>query len=76
MKVKINGYEIEVKAKGYRSTRFNKQDTLKFLCSLFCDLVEARDRYEEHEYHGCADAVQNSMDNISAVLNENHYSAK
>ena len=73
MKVKICDYEIEVKAKGYGSTRYNKQDTMAFLCALYCDLLEARDRYEEHEYHGCAGAVQKSMDNIHVILEENHY---
>lgn len=76
MKAKICGYEVEVKAKGYGSTRFNKQDTLAFLCALYCDLIEARDRYNEHEYDGCADAVQRSMDNIDVVLKENHYSVR
>ena len=76
MKVKICDFEVEVKAKGYGSTRFNKQDTLAFLCSLYCDLIAARDRYEEHEYDGCSGAVQRSMDNIDVVLKENNYHAK
>ncbi len=76
MKAKICGYEVEVKAKGYGSNRFNKQDTMAFLCALYCDLIEARDRYNEHEYDGCAGAVQKSMDSIDAVLKENHYSVK
>ncbi len=75
MKVKICGYEVEVKAKGYDSTRFNKQDTLAFLCSLYCDLIEARDSYKAKELLGCAGAVQRSMDSIDAVLEENNYHA-
>ena len=76
MKVKICGYEVEVKAKGYGSNRFNKQDTMAFLCAFYCDLIEARDWYNEHEYDGCAGAVQKSMDNIDVVLKENHYSVR
>ena len=75
MKVKICDYEIEVKAKGYGSTRFNKQDTLSFLCALYCDLIDARDSYKAKELFGCADAVQRSMDSINAVLKENNYHA-
>lgn len=73
MKVNICNYEVEVKAKGYGSTRFNKQDTLSFLCALYCDLIEARDAYKGQELLGSAGAVQESMDNINVLLNENNY---
>ena len=73
MRVKICDYEVEVKAKGWGSNRFNKQDTMAFLCALYCDLVNARDDYKNKELHGCADTVQRSMDNISVLLEENHY---
>ena len=75
MRFKFNTYEVEVKAKGYDSTRFNKQDTLAFLCSLYCDLIDARDSYKAKELFGCADAVQRSLDSIDAVLEENNYHA-
>lgn len=75
MKVKISGYEVEVKAKGHDSTQFNKKDTLAFLCSLYCDLIDARDSYKAKELFGCAGAVQRSMDSIDAVLEENNYHA-
>lgn len=75
MRLKIKGYEVEVKAK-YFETRFNKQETMAFLCSLYCDLIEARDRYIEQGYNACADRVQDSMDNIDVLLKENNYTAK
>jgi len=73
MKVKICDYEIEVKAKGYGSTRFNKQDTMAFLCALCCDLIPARDSYKERELTGCEWSAQRSIDNIRTLLDENHY---
>lgn len=73
MKVKICDYEVEVKAKGYGSTRFNKQDTLSFLCALCVDLIEAKDMYKEQELTGCEEYAQRSIDNIRTLLDENHY---
>ena len=73
MKVKINTYEVEVKAKDWDSNRFNKQDTLSFLCHLCVELINARDNYEAHGYEGCSGATQQSIDNIRALLDENHY---
>ena len=43
MKVKIHEYEVEVRAKGYDSTRFNKQDTLALLCCLCVELINAKE---------------------------------
>lgn len=73
MKVKIDSYEVEVKAKGWDSNRFNKQDTLSFLCHLCVELINARDNYEEKGLDGCAGATQQSIDNIHVLLDENHY---
>ena len=73
MKVKIDTYEVEIRAKDYDSTRFNKQDTMSLLCHLCVELINARDNYETHGYDGCAGVTQKSIDNIRALLNENHY---
>lgn len=73
MKVKIDSYEVEVKAKGWDSNRFNKQDTLSFLCHLCVELINARDNYEENGFDGCASATQQSIDNIRTLLDENNY---
>ena len=73
MRTNIGGYEIEVKAKGYGSTRFNKQDTMSFLCHLCVELINARDYYEEKNLDGSMDATQRDIDNIRALLDENHY---
>ena len=73
MRVKIDSYEVEVKAKGWDSNRFNKQDTLSFLCHLCVELINARENYEKNGLDGCAGATQQSIDNIRALLDENHY---
>jgi len=73
MRVEIDGYEVEVKAKGWGSTRFNKQDTMAFLCSLCVELIQARDGYKERKLTGCEYATQKSIENIRALLEENNY---
>lgn len=73
MKVKIDSYEVEVKAKGWNSNRFNKQDTLAFLCHLCVELINARDNYEEKGLDGCASVTRQSIDNIRTLLDENNY---
>ena len=73
MKVNIGGYVVDVKAKGYGSTRFNKQDTLSFLCHLCVELINARDQYEQKNLDGCMNATQRDMDAIRTILAENNY---
>lgn len=73
MRVSIGGYEVEVKAKGWDSNRFNRQDTMSFLCHLCVELINARDLYEEKNLDGSMDAAQRDIDNIRALLDENHY---
>lgn len=73
MKVKIDSYEVEVKAKGWNSNRFNKQDTLSFLCHLCVELINARDQYEQKNIDGCMNATQKDIDAIRALLDENNY---
>lgn len=73
MKVTIDSYEVEVKAKGYGSTRYNKQDTLSFLCHLCVELINARDQYEQKNLDGCMNATQKDIDAIRVVLDENNY---
>ena len=73
MRFKFGTYEVEVKAKDYDSARFNKQDTLSFLCALNVELIQARDKETESGYSAWADVTDRSIDNIHAVLEENHY---
>ena len=73
MKVKILDYEIEVKAKGWGSTRFNKQDTLAFLCALTVELSQAEDKERELGYTAWADETGKSFDAIHTILEENSY---
>ena len=73
MKVKILDYEIEVKAKGWGSTRFNKQDTLAFLCALTVELSQAEDKERELGYTALADVTGKSFDAIHTILEENNY---
>ena len=73
MKVNICGYEVEVKAKGYGSNRFNKQDTLAFLCALNVELSQAEDKERELGYTAWADVTGKSFDAIHTILEENNY---
>lgn len=73
MRTNIGGYEIEVKAKGYGSTRFNKQDTMSFLCHLCVELIYSKEYYESNNLDGSRDATQRDIDTIRALLDENHY---
>ena len=74
MRIVIDGYEVELKARHeFLSKRFNKQDTLSFLCSLCCDLIEARDSYDRENFDGCVSATQKSIDAIYVILDENNY---
>lgn len=75
MKVKIDSYEVEVKAKSWDSTCFNKQDTLSFLCHLCVELIHARYHYEAENLNGSRDAVQKDIESIRAILKENNYIA-
>ena len=73
MRVKIHEYEVEVKAKGYDSTRFNKQDTLAFLCCLCVELINAKDHYKEEGFDACMGETQRDIDAIRTILEENNY---
>ena len=73
MRFKFDDYEVEVKAKGWNSNRFNKQDTLHFLCALNVELIQARDKERVSGYNAWADVTDKSIDSIHAVLDENHY---
>lgn len=75
MKVKIDSYEVEVKAKRWDSTCFNKQDTLGFLCHLCVELIHARDQYEAENLNGSRNAAQKDIESIRAILKENNYIA-
>lgn len=46
MTVTINGYEVEIKAKGETAERFNKADTMSVLNLLSIYAAEASNRYE------------------------------
>ena len=46
MTVKINGYEVEIKAKGETATRFNKADTMFIMNLIAIYAAEAANRYE------------------------------
>lgn len=76
MRVKIDTYEVEIRAKDYDSTCFNKQDTMSFLCHLCVELIHARDKERESGLTAWANSTDKSIDNIHAVLEENHYTVK
>lgn len=72
MKLMINGYEVEIKAKAKWSKRANKEDTMDFLNTISLLASEAAKYNEQIKAH---DAVAEWCDRISDeiynVLKEN-----
>jgi hypothetical protein len=70
MKLKICGYEVEIKAKEY-SDNFNKLDTESFLNELSIHLATAANRLEEDGLYGMATRAQQMADDIYNELKAN-----
>ena len=70
MKVSINGYEVEIKAKGVYGTRFNNIDTREFLLELSHIFSLAQDTALNVGLGDIHDNLKNSIDSIQDVLLE------
>ena len=55
MKIIIDGYEVEIKAKkvDFGHTKFNKDDTLHLLNNVLVMINESADWNNEHGYEAC-----------------------
>lgn len=71
MRVSINGYEVEVKAKGVYGTKFNDIDTKEFLLELSHIFSLAQDTALNVGLGDTHDSIRKSVDNIHDVLIEN-----
>lgn len=71
MKVNINGYEVEVKAKGIYGTKYNDIDTREFLLELSHIFSLAQDTALNVGLSDIYDNLKISTDNIQGVLLEN-----
>ena len=77
MTVKINGYEVEIKAKGVLGDRFNKNDTEDFLLRLFQDYKLATEMMNDYGIGDrLTDVYHQNCENICSVLIENGHSYK
>ena len=71
MKVSINGYEVEIKAKGVYGTKYNDIDTKEFLLELSHVLSLAQDTALNVGLSDTHDNIVKSVDNIHDVLLKN-----
>lgn len=60
----IDGYEVEIKAKGFGKDRFNKNDTMAFANHLSLILSEAGASYKYKGLHNIAARCDGDVDNI------------
>ena len=72
MTVKINGYEVEIKAKGiFDKNRFNKMDTEELVKSLFDDYrMLERHMVKNGENNRLTDTYHQNCEAICSVLIE------
>lgn len=73
MRVNICDYEVEIRAKHEGNPRFNKRDTLFFLCALCVELANSKENYEEKGFDALARVTQRSLDSMHGVLDENDF---
>ena len=73
MKIQINGYEVEIKAKGETAERFNKADTMVVLNLLSIYAAEASVRYETLGLNTLQETARQVNENIYATLEVNGY---
>lgn len=69
----IDGYEVEIKAKGFSKERFNKADTMAFANHLSIMLSRAGDYYESDGYKAIAESIERDVDNIYNKLDSYGY---
>lgn len=73
MTVKMNGYTVEVKAKGVYGCKFNMVDTREFLNELNNILCLAKERAENTALGSLVDEISKTQNNIVEVLLKNGF---
>lgn len=73
MKLTIDNYEIEIKAKSSYSNRFNKNDTLDLLNILAIAFSNSRQRNEIKGYTALANRDDENYNNIHDFLDSNGF---
>ena len=73
MTVMINGYEVEIKAKGEFATKYNKQDTMTILNLLAIYAAEASNRYEQCGMNALQRIAKDAHKNIFEKLDSMGY---
>ena len=73
MKLKIENFEIEIKAKSKNSNRFNKEDTLKVLNMLAIAFYNSRQRNEFEGYEALAKRDYENSIIINDFLDSNGF---
>lgn len=73
MKLTIDNYEIEIKAKSRYSNRFNKNDTLDLLNILAIAFSNSRQRNELEGYEALAKRDNKNFYNINDFLDSNGF---
>ena len=73
MKLTINNYEIEIKAKSSYSNRFNKNDTLNLLNILAIAFFNSHQRNELEGYTASANRDYENSNNIHDFLDSNGF---
>lgn len=73
MTVMINGYEVEIKAKGETATKYNKQDTMAILNLLSIYSAETANRYEQLGMNALQRIAKDAHKNIFAKLDSMGY---
>lgn len=73
MKVVIDGYEVEIKAKSEYSERYNKADTMAVLNTLAIYAGEAACRYSEIGFMALKKRAMKTQDSIVDVLEKAEY---
>lgn len=73
MKLMIAGNEVEIKVKGEYSEKFNKEDTMAFLCELNCNLYAAENMYKLEHLDGLAKRSRKLVNDIHNELDKRGY---
>lgn len=64
MKMVIDGYEFEIKAKEVGKKRTSKKETLELVNYLLCTFIDAENFNKEHGYSALTDRCRRSIESI------------
>lgn len=71
MKVKVNGYEVEIKARDLSKDRATKKATLEFLNDLAILAIDSKEHNEELGYKSLAEEAENYRKAFYDVCDKN-----